>query len=367
MDLVYGTIGNHEASPVNHFPSNQRGNKNEAQWLYDTMTEPLSDWVGNSSAQTMEEFGGYSRKYPHGNLRIISLNTNFYFVSNFWRYKDPPEVDPSGQLHWLMTELDAAEKAGENVYIIGHIPPGDVDTMMDSSSYVNQILNRYSSTIAAMFFGHTHTDHFEITYPNSNAPSRETAKIVSYICPSLTPTDGMPAFRVYDVDPDTFGILDSTTYVANMTDKKFQTDPVWELSYSAKGAYGSQIDPPVTEPEAELTPAFWHDVTELFRDDEDIFNDYMSRKTRGWKPMECLSSCKTREIRRLRTTHSGMSGFEAQPGTLMSRRDFEPLYEGHSDCGASVIVATLSAMMKNEDLLVFLVRRIRDEMTSMKV
>jgi sphingomyelin phosphodiesterase len=38
------------------------------------------------------------------------------------------ESDPSGQLAWLVTELEAAETAGERVWLLGHMPMG---------SYVN--------------------------------------------------------------------------------------------------------------------------------------------------------------------------------------------------------------------------------------
>jgi len=62
------------------------------------------------------------------------------------------ESDPSGQLAWLVSELDAAEQAGENVYIIGHMAMGLDDALHDGSNYFNQIVDRYSATIAALFF-----------------------------------------------------------------------------------------------------------------------------------------------------------------------------------------------------------------------
>lgn len=63
------------------------------------------------------------------------------------------ETDPSGQLAWLVTELQAAEDAGERVYIIGHMPMGAGDALYDGSNYFDQIVNRYEATIAALFFG----------------------------------------------------------------------------------------------------------------------------------------------------------------------------------------------------------------------
>lgn len=63
------------------------------------------------------------------------------------------EFDPDGQLAWLVSELQAAETAGQRVFIIGHMPLGTNDALHDGSNYLGQILNRYDATIAALFFG----------------------------------------------------------------------------------------------------------------------------------------------------------------------------------------------------------------------
>jgi len=148
---VYGTAGNHEASPANSYPP--LGVSSSTQWLYDVLSASWTRWVGAHAADTTREFGAYSTKYPGGNLRIISLSTNLYYVHNYWLYEEPMERDPSGQLAWLIDELDAAEKAGERVYIIGHMALGARDAFHDASNYFDQIVNRYEATIAALFFG----------------------------------------------------------------------------------------------------------------------------------------------------------------------------------------------------------------------
>lgn len=76
-----------------------------------------------------------------------------YYKENFWLYEKTMETDPSGQLAWLVNELQAAEDAGERVYIIGHMPMGAGDAFYDGSNYFDQIVNRYEATIAALFFG----------------------------------------------------------------------------------------------------------------------------------------------------------------------------------------------------------------------
>jgi sphingomyelin phosphodiesterase len=230
------------------------------------------------------------------------------------------ERDPSGQLAWLVTELEAAEAAGERVWIMGHMPLGKSDAFHDQSEYfgtfrilpfllprltlVDQIIQRFDATISATFYGHTHQDEFEIAYSTPAAPTSETAVMVSYIAPALTPTSGNPTFRVYSVDPVTFAILDYTVYYANISSPTYQSGPVWEKLYSVKEAYGSLLTPPYTDATAELTPAFWHNVTVLFENDDDVFQTWYARRGRDYSAATCTGTCKTTYLCELRASQS---------------------------------------------------------------
>ncbi|KAI1131184.1 Metallo-dependent phosphatase-like protein [Nemania abortiva] len=354
--LVYGTAGNHEASPANSYPP--LGVSSSVQWLYDTLSASWMRWVGARAADTAREFGAYSAKYPDGNLRVISLSTNLYYIHNFWLYEEPMEKDPSGQLAWLVTELDEAEKAGERVYIIGHMPLGARDAFHDASNYFDQIVNRYEATIAALFFGHTHLDEFEIWYSNYNQRTSDNAVAVSYIGPSMTPTSGHPAFHVYDVDPITFGVLDVTTYIANTSDPAFHSTegPVWTKYYSAREAYGALVSPPLgplrtsdDEPEEEtreLDPAFWHEVTEIFEKDSSVFEDFISRKRRGWQPEVCDGDCKSAEICKLRAGRAQDNCVPPGSIRLVNRQadDIPTSKIEEHNCGSSVLADTLGSL-----------------------
>ncbi|KND93980.1 Sphingomyelin phosphodiesterase [Tolypocladium ophioglossoides CBS 100239] len=351
LKLVYGTAGNHEAHPVNSFQPNAVGQ--DAQWVYSLLSTEWSHWIDQAAAANAGKIGTYSTKYPKGNLRIISLNTNIYYRHNSWMYQNYDDKDPNLQIAWLVNELDAAEKAGENVYIIGHMPLGEKDALPDGSNYLDQVVNRYSSTIAAMFYGHTHVDHFEISYADYNARSAANALMTSYIAPSLTPTSGMPSFRVYEVDPETFGVLDATTYLADMTNAAFQTSgPVWTKFYSAKEAYGQAVSPPVTDAKAELTPAFWHQVTERFEADSGLFDAYISRKSRGWNVAKCDGGCKTDELCQIRAARAQNNCFKLQPGVHLDRRDGAVDEHGeHDECGVPVTLQAFSALTDSKENL----------------
>ncbi|KJZ71755.1 hypothetical protein HIM_08840 [Hirsutella minnesotensis 3608] len=350
LRLVYGTAGNHESHPVNDFQPNAVGKG--TQWVYQLLSNEWSRWVDRIAAENAAKTGAYSVKHPNSNLRIISLNTNVYYKHNFWMYYDMDDKDPNLQIAWLVRELDAAEKAGENVYIIGHMPLGERDALRDGSNYLDQVVNRYSSTIAAMFFGHTHVDHFEVSYSDYKSRNAGNALATSYIAPSLTPTSGMPSFRVYDVDPVTFGVLDATTYIADMDNEAFQTSgPVWTKLYSAKEAYGKAVKPPVTDAKAELTPAFWHRVTEGFEADEGLFDAFISRKSRGWNVATCRGKCKDDEICQLRAGRAEDNCFKPKLGIHLERRDGTTEHGEHDECGVPVTVSVLAAIIEDEENL----------------
>ncbi|KAI9149328.1 mRNA degradation protein [Paramyrothecium foliicola] len=349
LGLVYGTAGNHEAHPTNAYQPDSVGTA--TQWIYDLLSRQWSRWIGSDGAREADKFGAYSVKFPGGNLRVISLNTNMWYRQNYWLYREPMLRDPSGQLEWLVRELDAAEKAGENVYLMGHMPVGDRNALHDGSNYLDQIIKRYSSTIAAMFFGHTHRDEFQITYDDYDKQTFSNALVATYVGPSLTPTSGMPSFRVYDVDPVTFGVLDVTQYMADMKDPAFQTTgPVWKKLYSAKEVYGSAISPPLTGAAAELTAAFWHNVTEAFEADDELFDRFMTRKSRGWLKNGCVDECKELELCQLRAARSQDSCWRPGPG-LPYQKGSQNQHAQEDDCGVSVTSSLLRVIAGRTDLL----------------
>lgn len=100
----------------------------------------------------------------------------------------------------------------------------------------------------------------------------------------------------------TFGILDMTVYYTDITSDTYQTNPTWKVLYSVKSTYGRLLG--VTDTAAELTPAFWHNVTALFERDDTVFQEYIGRKTRDYATSSCTGTCKTAEICQLRAAQS---------------------------------------------------------------
>ncbi|CRG86965.1 sphingomyelin phosphodiesterase [Talaromyces islandicus] len=326
VGTIYAAIGNHDTAPVNDLPTSQVSNTYSANWTYQALAANFTHLSGDSSIMSVaENYGSYSSIFSgsHGtDLKVISYNSIFYYVDNFYAFLDPMPYDPDGQLAWLIDELQAAETAGQRVWLIAHVPTGSSDHFHDYSHYFDQIVQRYDASIAALFFGHTHTDQFQIAYSDYSNQNADTATAMGYIMPSLTPTSGPPAYRVYDIDPVTFGVLDFTVYIANISDPDYQNGPTWAKYYSAKETYGSLLSPPVTDPSAELTPAFWHNVTAVFETNDAAFQGYWARQTRGYDVSNCTdSSCKNQTICALRAADSQYNCVVPSIGFNFAKRD----------------------------------------------
>lgn len=347
IGIVYAAIGNHDTAPLNLFPPDA-SSKADPQWAYDALAEDWYALTGVPSVKFADQFASYSAIHPNSNLRIISYNSNFYYMFNFYMYQEPMDKDPRGQFEWLIEELQAAEDAGQRAWLISHIPSGTSDHFRDHSEYFDQIVHRYEATIAGLFYGHTHRDGFQIAYSDYNNRDWNTATAMGYIAPAVTPTEGSPSFRVYEIDPVTFGVLDYTQYIADISDPSFQTDPEWVPYYSAKADYGSRISPPLTDPEAEISPAFWHNVTVAMERDPSVFQDYWARRVRGFEVEDCNDDCMKNEICLLRAANAqyncdkpkafDFSKRDGQEGDILLEK------EPHIDCDHAGMATLISKM-----------------------
>lgn len=350
LNTVYGTIGNHEQHPANLIPpAGLVGSSTD--WLYSLMEGAWSKWVPDDDERTIRRIGAYAQKHQGKNLRVISLNTNLYYRHNFELYRTNMESDPSGQLAWLAKQLEYAERAGDRVYILGHMPMGDADALHDGSRNFDTIVNRFQKTIAAMFWGHTHVDHFEVHYSDWSKRRADRASAIGYIAPSLTPTSGMPSFRVYSVDPITWAVVDVVQYAADMDDPDYDTKgPKWKKYYSAKETYGPLVDPSYADSPEELTPAFWHNVTEALHRDQREFDDFMERKSRGWKSVDCDAACRDKEICALRGGRAENNCDVPTPGLHFTRRDLSP-DEHQDECGTSAAAVAFSELAVSKEAI----------------
>jgi len=79
LGQAYAVVGNHDTSPVNSFPPSSVDTTISTQWAYDGMSSSWSSWIGDTAAAEADSnYGSYSVLTSEG-LRIISVNTNFWY------------------------------------------------------------------------------------------------------------------------------------------------------------------------------------------------------------------------------------------------------------------------------------------------
>ncbi|XP_073468770.1 sphingomyelin phosphodiesterase [Aquarana catesbeiana] len=289
---VYPAVGNHESAPVNSFPPPSVHGNLSSSWLYQAMAQEWKEWLSPEALETLSTVGYYTVKIGPG-LRLVSLNMNYCASENFWLLIN--FTDPAGQLKWLVGILQEAEDNHEKVHIIGHIPPGVCLKSWSWNYY--RIVNRYESTIAAQFFGHTHLDEFEIFYDEETI-SRPLS--VAYIAPSVTTfIDLNPGYRVYQIDGEypnsSHVVLDHETYILNLTEaNKKKEEPRWTFLYSALNTYGMK----------SAYPSDWDNLLKRFLQDESLFQTFWFLHHKGHVKEVCEPMCKRTVICILRTGRS---------------------------------------------------------------
>ncbi|HEV2100070.1 MAG TPA: metallophosphoesterase [Stellaceae bacterium] len=179
----------------------------------------------------------------HG-VRVLLANTIFFSRNYQSRCSTQGGPDPGrATLAWIESELAAARRAHQLVWLVYHIPPGidgyatwrrgscpDKVIPMWDDRYVQpftDLLRRYRDTVVANFAGHTHMDDFRLVGDGSDYFG------FVLITPALSPIFGQnPAFRTVAFD-NGGGLLDQTTYeLANLSDMGTNTPPKWRPEYT---------------------------------------------------------------------------------------------------------------------------------------
>lgn len=301
---IYPTFGNHDSYPYSQLAQNSSGFAGEFEWNAELSARMWKDygWINEEQEeQARHTYGSYAVTTKHG-LRVISLDSNFWYEENYYNYWNTSNPDPSGVFRWLVDELVAAENSGAKVWLVAHVPTGgDADAAPWGTEVLRQIIVRFSPhVIAASLFGHTHADQFGLYYDDttsntSHGPkSEKDALSVAWIGQSITPIDKYnPAWRYYTVDTKTFEIMDSRNYYSPLNDTYDVSEPSlqWKFLYSAREAY----DPERLWPsDAPLNATFWHRTAQSFVHDSkqrQTFFDNFSRLspfTRVCNSDECI-------------------------------------------------------------------------------
>lgn len=270
---VYPILGNHEAHPANLFAPSTVPESLTSKYLYDYIIDEWSDWLPVESVQaTLSEGGYYSVLSPLGH-RIVALNNNPCFVSNWWLLHSDDYFLP--QLQWLHDTLLAAEKAGEIVHILAHVPSYDDYCYVGWTREYRRIVERFAHIIEAQFNGHSHVDEFNVYYKKSD-PS--AAINVAWNGGSTTTfTQLNPNYKVFHVDRTSFEIVDIETWIYNLTEANEHPErkPNWVKAYDFRQHYG--LD--------NVSPSELDALLRQLASNEDRLLDYWKLKQKLADPM----------------------------------------------------------------------------------
>lgn len=309
---IYPTFGNHDSFPYAQMAQNESGFAQEFEWNTDLSARMWKDynWINeDQEEQARHTYGSFAVTTKSG-LRVISMDSNFWYEENYYNYWNISNPDPSGLFRWLTDELLEAEENGTKVWLVAHVPTGgDADAVPWGTEVLRQIIVRFSPhVIAANLFGHTHADQFGIYYDNNkdssnvSSPVEKEAVSVAWIGQSITPIDKYnPAWRYYSVDSKTFEIMDSHNYYSPLNETYNVAEPKleWKYLYSAREAYDPENEWPK---EAALNATFWHRAVNKFVEDKkqrQLFFDNFSRLspyTRVCDSEECIKHMKCQMV-----------------------------------------------------------------------
>lgn len=232
---IYPTIGNHDAFPSNQIPAD------EGRDYYDQLLK-ASHWNILLKPEDQDQFlkGGFYSCLIHPGLRLLSLNTNLYYVLDKENVAKP---DPANQFQWLDQQLRYASDHGEKIIIMAHVPPGGFERSMNITwmypafnDRLVEILMKHNHVISSQIFGHEHTDSFKIIYDGKIPVS------VLLLAPAVTPMNSTlpgagpnnPGIRLYFYRRTTGEIINYHQYYLNLGKIHPGSNSAnWELEYRA--------------------------------------------------------------------------------------------------------------------------------------
>ena len=218
---IYPAIGNHERAPVDEF----HGEETE---LLHGLADIFKPYLTEEAYETFRTYGYYTMLVKN-NLRIISINCllcdsmNFFLLYDFHQTK--------AMFTWLENVLSEAEKNGEVVHIMNHIPMLSTQHTIQCAWRLKILLDRYQNIIKGYFSGHSHSEYLSMIheYYNETVPTH-----VNYICSGLTPySEYQPSFRIYLVDKQGLYVQDYIQYRMNLIESNEKREPIWFNPYNA--------------------------------------------------------------------------------------------------------------------------------------
>jgi len=267
---ILPVIGNHDAYPQHQLPP-------QDYWVYTKVSQLWAPFIGNEAAATLGKSGFYTVTIKKG-LRFIALNTVLYYTPNNMTH--PSDKDPGGQIAWLHKTLDEAKKAGEVVYIAGHIPIRGYGGSF-RQNYVEpfvEAMKSYQDIIKGSFWGHHHVDTFQLL-GESVANSH-----VAHLGGSISPQgDRNPTIRRYMVNTaKKYALTSWRTFYMDIPSVNKAGKIKWGTLFDSEKDYGLK----------SLTPAAIKSFMDRVEKDDKLFESMWKHRFGGGPISKCEGKCK---------------------------------------------------------------------------
>jgi sphingomyelin phosphodiesterase acid-like 3 len=217
----------------------------------DLVTERFPEALQNSAHETFESGGYYAVPLPAPLKRAELLVLDDLFLSRQYTTCGGAKDTTAGieQLAWLREKLEEARRKNENVWVMGHIPPGidpystlrkfrnvcdgEAPEMFLASDDLPHLLAQYGDVVRLGIFGHTHMDEMRLLRGNqaSSAHGDVAIKLVA----SISPVNGnSPSFTVAAIDTATAQLADYQVFTSS---NQTGLDASWKEEYDYGRAY----------------------------------------------------------------------------------------------------------------------------------
>lgn len=272
---VYNTLGNHAGYPVDQLSNLDKF----SSWLLHPVADMWKQWLSDDAYDMFRNCGYYSEDMDEDGYTLVSLNSLFYDKNN--HFDEWPDACP--QWDWLNETLLDAYEHDKNVWLIGHIYPGNGQATGEFVGVMQSMISQYPGMIKSYFWGHSHKD--ELTFLRD---LDGVVKGINYVAPSLVPSKTNPSIRVYHVED--MEVVDFDQYRLNLTQANECGRVSYELAYSAADEYG--VD--------KLGILQWQDIVDRMAHNDSLFDVWWNNYYAGADHSSCTGSCQTSHISKIK-------------------------------------------------------------------
>jgi sphingomyelin phosphodiesterase acid-like 3 len=242
---VYAALGNNDSGCGDY---RMDANSEFLRRAGETFTEGFTEGGREGAERTFAAGGYYSIALPAPMEHTRLLVLDDLFMSRKYSTCDgKPDSTPGiAQIEWLRKELERAREHKEDVWVMGHIPPGidPFSTILKmrnvcggkspdvflSSDDLGKTIGDFGDVVKLAVFAHTHMDELRLLKPSGNeVPRSGQDGVAMKLVSSISPINGnSPSFTLAQVDPSTGVMVDYKVFAAS---NATGADAEWKSEY----------------------------------------------------------------------------------------------------------------------------------------